>query len=296
MIITVQCPSCSTSFPVDPEKVPEGGVYARCSECAGVFFVERDHAPAETALELGTPSSAEAAPADASADRDVPAEIPPQDAFTDLDRPLKSASDDAFTGLDLAAESASDDAFTGLDLAVESASDDASTGLDLPVESAADDAFTGLDLPMESPAEDAFAELDLPGEAPPAEQAVDAGSSGPEPIEVAGGAAAAGVRPPEPEAGEDLSAPAPAFSFGRRDPHEKARRLARVLVSDMIMYNPERHSRAIESGSLREDFEDEIRKSWQEYVEQVGEELAKGTPYFDEALNDILARGEQVFP
>ena len=39
-----------------------------------------------------------------------------------------------------------------------------------------------------------------------------------------------------------------AFSFGRRDPHDKARRLARVLVSDMIMYNPERHSRAIAAG------------------------------------------------
>src|SRR5688572_11511305 len=41
MVITVHCPSCSTAFPVDTEKVPESGVYARCSECAGVFFVER---------------------------------------------------------------------------------------------------------------------------------------------------------------------------------------------------------------------------------------------------------------
>jgi hypothetical protein len=89
---------------------------------------------------------------------------------------------------------------------------------------------------------------------------------------------------------------AAAFTFGRRDPHDKARRLARVLVSDMIMYNPDRHSRAIAARSLREDFEDEIRKSWEEYVEQVGEELARGTSYFDDALNDILAGGERVFP
>ena len=40
MIRTVQCSSCSTSFPVDPRKVPDEGVYARCSVCDAVFFVE----------------------------------------------------------------------------------------------------------------------------------------------------------------------------------------------------------------------------------------------------------------
>ena len=40
---------------------------------------------------------------------------------------------------------------------------------------------------------------------------------------------------------------------------------------------------------------EEIRKSWDEYVAQVGEQLARSTPYFREALNEILARGQQVF-
>ena len=40
MIRTVTCPSCSTAFPVDPRKVPDDGVYARCSTCSSVFFVE----------------------------------------------------------------------------------------------------------------------------------------------------------------------------------------------------------------------------------------------------------------
>ena len=48
MIRTVQCSSCSTSFPVDPKKVPADGVYARCSACEAVFFVEGG-APAEMA-------------------------------------------------------------------------------------------------------------------------------------------------------------------------------------------------------------------------------------------------------
>jgi predicted Zn finger-like uncharacterized protein len=39
MTYTVQCPSCATEFPVDPDKVPREGVNARCSSCAEVFFV-----------------------------------------------------------------------------------------------------------------------------------------------------------------------------------------------------------------------------------------------------------------
>ena len=62
------------------------------------------------------------------------------------------------------------------------------------------------------------------------------------------------------------------------------------------MYNPERHSRALDAGSLKEDFGDEIQKSWEEYVGQVGEAIAASTSYFNDALNDILARGDRVFP
>ena len=41
MVITVTCPSCSSSFPVDPAKIPEGGVNARCTLCADIFRVEK---------------------------------------------------------------------------------------------------------------------------------------------------------------------------------------------------------------------------------------------------------------
>jgi hypothetical protein len=42
-------------------------------------------------------------------------------------------------------------------------------------------------------------------------------------------------------------------------------------------------------------FKDEIDKSWQEYVDQVGKDLAEGTPFWTEALNEILAAGNRVF-
>ncbi len=36
-------------------------------------------------------------------------------------------------------------------------------------------------------------------------------------------------------------------------------------------------------------------KSWEEYVAQVGDDLAKSTPFFRDALNEILAKGEKIF-
>ena len=98
-----------------------------------------------------------------------------------------------------------------------------------------------------------------------------------------------------PQEEEAVSPAQEAPAFGKRDPKEKAQRLARVLVSDIILYNPDRHQAAMETGNLQEEFEEEIQKSWAEYVEQVGDEIAETTPFFTEALNEILAKGEEVF-
>ncbi len=80
-----------------------------------------------------------------------------------------------------------------------------------------------------------------------------------------------------------------------KNPEQKARRLARALVSDMIVYQPQKREEALQQGNIREAFEEEIKKSWEEYVEQVGNDLANSTAYFNEALNEILAGGQQIF-
>lgn len=83
--------------------------------------------------------------------------------------------------------------------------------------------------------------------------------------------------------------------FGRRDPDDRARRLARVLVSDIIAYFPERYRQSLERGTVKEDFQEEIQKSWNEYVDQVGLEVAESTSHFNDALNEILGKGEDIF-
>jgi hypothetical protein len=102
---------------------------------------------------------------------------------------------------------------------------------------------------------------------------------------------------PEPEApaAPVPAAAPPAPAFGAADPHSPARRLARALISDIVVYYPERRERSMRAGSLRQEFREEIRKSWEEYTAQVGDQMARGTPYFREALNEILAGGEPIF-
>lgn len=75
----------------------------------------------------------------------------------------------------------------------------------------------------------------------------------------------------------------------------RARRLARALVSDIVAYHQDRWEQSLRAGTLREDFREEILKSWEEYVLQVGAEKAHDTPFFRDALNEILAKGRHVF-
>jgi hypothetical protein len=87
----------------------------------------------------------------------------------------------------------------------------------------------------------------------------------------------------------------PINPFLANDPNAKARRLARALVSDLVTYFPQRRDEGLRDGTLRELFRDEIKKSQEEYVEQVGRDFADSTTHFQDALNDILAGGKRIF-
>ena len=83
--------------------------------------------------------------------------------------------------------------------------------------------------------------------------------------------------------------------FLSKDPGQKARRLARALVSDIVVYHPEKRIEGLRHGTLKQIFEDEIKKSWDEYAGQVGRELAESTTHFNDALNEILGDGSKLF-
>jgi predicted Zn finger-like uncharacterized protein len=245
----VECSGCNTIFPVDPNKVPDGGIHARCSVCSEVFFVR---------VSEGQEEPVEAQAVEAPVEEAVATDQPGADTH---EAPIEDAEFEVevVTPEPIEAEAAEEE--------MEPFEDPA------PVVEEAEPAFEGADVVVEDPPQpEAAAESKPPlGFQEPTFGAMEDVGSGTE-------------TPP-------VSAPL----FGKRDPMEKAQRLARVLVSDIILYNPDRHHSATESGRVKEEFEEEIQKSWNEYVEQVGEEVANTTSYFNDALNEILAKGEKIF-
>jgi len=88
---------------------------------------------------------------------------------------------------------------------------------------------------------------------------------------------------------------APINPFLANDPNAKAKRLARALVSDIVTYFPQKREEGLRDGTLKQLFRDEIKKSYEEYVDQVGRDFAESTTHFQEALNDVLAGGKKLF-
>src|SRR5205085_2915253 len=78
------------------------------------------------------------------------------------------------------------------------------------------------------------------------------------------------VAPPAPAPagaapGQRMTGPLrPVNPFMVQDPKQKARRLARALVSDLVVYHPEKRQQGLRDGTLPQLFKDEIEKSWQE--------------------------------
>ena len=81
----------------------------------------------------------------------------------------------------------------------------------------------------------------------------------------------------------------------RRRGRDKARMLARALVSDIMVYNQTARDKALANGNLLEALGPEIKKSWELYKDKIGSEVANDTTHFRDALNEILAGGKKVF-
>ena len=87
------------------------------------------------------------------------------------------------------------------------------------------------------------------------------------------------------------------FSFARvGDVRARAHRLARALVSDILVYNPKKVEQGLRDGNLKELMKEEVEKSWDEFSERLGADAARThRAAFIQALNDVLARGNPTF-
>lgn len=73
-----------------------------------------------------------------------------------------------------------------------------------------------------------------------------------------------------------------------------AQRLARALVSDILVYHRVRRDAALAEGRLLVEFAAELGAAWTAYKAQLGEAALTWAPEFREAINEILADGDVV--
>jgi predicted Zn finger-like uncharacterized protein len=287
--MNVTCPNCATIYRVDPAKVPQGGVRARCNVCSAVFAVRREGepeagrvVPKEPAVttsprrevpaapsKLEVPVAQRAEPSREPAPRPEPPRVPGPGPSSRPAAPAATAPPRP-----AAPQRPVSPAFPAVASPASTPKAPGAGGL-----GAARPAGTITPVAPATPA--------APVRAPVAPQAP---AAPPKPATPASVSPAASTRSAPPPTGGR-----PANPFLSQDPALKARRLARALISDMVVYHPGKRQEGLRDGNLKELFEEEIKKSWEEYAEQVGREVADSTPYFKEALNEILAGGRQLF-
>jgi len=76
--------------------------------------------------------------------------------------------------------------------------------------------------------------------------------------------------------------------MSRIEDPQRATRLARAILSDVMAYHPDGVRRGIESDDLFERLADEIEEARGYFESRVGAELARETNAFDRALVDVL--------
>jgi predicted Zn finger-like uncharacterized protein len=272
--MNVTCPNCATIYRVDPAKVPEAGVRARCNVCSAVFAVRRE-------VEQGRPTPAPAAPTPAAvaessrpAVKEAPPKAPPEPPRAAAPSPAAPiAPPPRPAAPQRPAAPAAGPSIPGT-----------RPGVAPPGRAAPSPAV---------PASPAAPVTPAAAPRPPAPASASPAATPPAPPKPAAPATApAAAGPPRPTV---PSTGRPANPFLSQDPALKARRLARALISDMVVYHPGKRQEGLRDGNLKELFEEEIKKSWEEYADQVGREVAESTAYFREALNEILAGGRQMF-
>jgi predicted Zn finger-like uncharacterized protein len=312
--MNVSCPDCRSIFRVDPAKVPSTGVRARCSVCSGVISIPAPSGqtppptsgsrPETAASDSGSREQSRSTPAAqggwdpppfGSASQRTPAAPPAQGkqrtpAAPPLQRTPAAPPPQPRPVEAPAAPRPRPESIERSSVTATATPPSPSTGLpefNTPP--------TPPSVRPQSPG------APVPSAAPFSPPSTSSGPSAPPFVP-----SAPPPRPPatpRPAAAAPIPSPAtsdggarrPLNPFLSKDPNQRAKRLARALVSDIITYHPAKHAEGLRDGTLKQLFREEIKKSFEEYIAQVGQPLAESTTYFQEALNEVLAAGKKIF-
>ena len=306
--MNVSCPDCRSIFRVDPAKVPPAGVRARCSVCGGVISI-----PAPTGQNTPPTGSQRTSPISNEPAQVTPRPPPPKSDWNTAifgetaERTPAAPSSRTPAAPSSAAPSSPPPAPRPAgspqqpwSAEVPAAPRPRPESIDRPTAAATatpPSPSTGLPAFTPAPQTPPHPPFKPGGTGPRPVTPPSSSQTGPTP------SASFNVTPPRPStppsaaaaSAGDAGARRPLNPFLSKDPNQRAKRLARALVSDIITYHPAKHAEGLRDGTLKQLFREEIKKSFEEYIAQVGQPLAEGTTYFQEALNEVLAAGKKIF-
>jgi uncharacterized protein YoxC len=72
--------------------------------------------------------------------------------------------------------------------------------------------------------------------------------------------------------------------------HAKAKRLARLIVSDIVLYNQAAVEEGVRNNTFAEVLAHDIREARTLYAQRVPEEIRNSTTYLDDAFDELIAR------
>jgi len=76
--------------------------------------------------------------------------------------------------------------------------------------------------------------------------------------------------------------------------HEEAKRFARLIISDIALYNQKEIEAGIENGNVEEILKDEMAEAEKLFRDRVSKEIRENTNYLQEALRDLVDRKSKL--
>ncbi len=267
----LRCPECQTRYEISPTSIPEGGARVRCPRCRTVFGVARPAAePSLSAAGVGVAGfeRIHAVPGDAAPADSAPAELALEAREPNLAANAAPSTDPT----DSADESVEVDQAGGSEAAWghDPQPGPGSNGHLQPMEAQMDE----VEVSPVAPSDLGEAASNRPAAEP------DAGL----------------VRRPRlpGSGGRPVPAAAHAVTPGAPVEADVARRIARALVSEVLLARREMRNEALREGLLLARLGPAILEAWDRYRERVGAPIAEGTRFFHEAVNDILGEGQLI--
>lgn len=303
--MNVRCGDCGSVFRVDPSRVPDAGIRARCSVCGGVIPIGKQGAigddfaarlrvtPARVSVvdpEPKAPVAEVRSPAPAVRATTAPPVVPR--ALTPPAAPARSTTPVPAAEPTTRPWSGARAAMPATPAASpRSRTPPAGVGVVPPKPAAPPSGPPNLGQRQAPPRPAGTPPRPAPVAPRPREQLAERVPAGGFRAPTAGPATAA----PAARQASASEVRRPINPFLANDPNARARRLARALVSDIVTYFPDKHREGLAHHTLPLLFKEEIKKSYEEYREQVGTDFAESTTHFQDALNEILAQGAKVF-